>query len=138
MAPRPVSPSERQRRVEYLEPLVAYLRDHHYIAGLVADEALQRALADGETTLRSQTSWLPKMKRGDATIPPWFVEQCCAVLDKNVAEVMGAEWVIRFGADGRGLESGGAERAPVGSPRLQRPWSRGAAADADADAGTAA
>lgn len=124
MAPRPVAPSERQRRVEYLEPLVAYLRDHFYIAGLVADEALQRALAAGETTLRSQNSWLPKMKRGDATIPPWFVEQCCAVVGKSVLEVMGTEWVIQFGADGRGLESGGTERAPVGSPRLQRPWGR--------------
>lgn len=116
--PRPVPLSERQRRVEYLAPLVAYLLERRYVAGLIAEDALERARLIGEATLRSQTCWLAKMKRGDATIPPWFVEQCCAVIGKSVEEVMGAEWITRFGADGRG----GAETAPTGAPRLQRPW----------------
>ena len=103
------------RRVDYLAPLFAYLREHHYVAGQVAREAGVRG---GRAIWRQR---LLQMKRGVAVTPPWFVAQCCAVIGRSVAEVMGAEWVSRFGADGAGLTSGGTEEAPVGPGRIQKP-----------------
>ncbi|HEU5349634.1 MAG TPA: hypothetical protein VFU63_13565 [Ktedonobacterales bacterium] len=103
------------RRVEYLAPLFAYLQDHHHVAGQVAREAGVR----GGRAIVRQRLW--QMKLGVAVTPPWFVAQCCAVIGRPVAEVMGAEWVSRFGADGAGLASGGTEEAPVGPGRIQKP-----------------
>lgn len=95
------------RRREYLAPLFAYLRVHHYIAGSVAREAGERGGYPVTPILLAQ------MKRGERIILPWFIAACCAVIERSVAEVMGAEWVARYGADG----AGGSEEAPVGQPR---------------------
>lgn len=99
-----------QKRREYLVPLFVYLRAHHYIASSLALEAGERG---GYPIQRIR---LAHMRRGSSVTPPWFIEQCCAIVGKSVEEVMGAEWVERFGADGRG----GTEAAPVGKPRIQK------------------
>lgn len=109
----------QERRVEYLAPLVAYLRERHYIAFAIVEEALNRAVAAGEEPMRVHPNWMPMMQRGQRRVPPWLVEQCCAVIGRPVEEVMGAAWVTRFGADGHG----GTEVAPTSVVRRQRPWS---------------
>lgn len=128
--------AESWRRGEYLAPLVAYLRAHHYIALPILRDAAARAVASGEEPMLVHGNWLPMMRRGQRVVPPWLVEQCCAVIGRTVEEVMGAEWVRRFGADGRG----GMEASPIGSPRIQRPWryssKRPRSASPDADSGT--
>lgn len=108
----------QERRVEYLAPLVAYLRERHYIAFAIVEEALNRAVAAGEEPMRVHPNWMPMMQRGQRRVPPWLVEQCCAVISRSVEEVMGAEWVKRFGADGHG----GTEIAPTSAVRRQRTW----------------
>ena len=123
--PQPVEPAEIERRKEYLAPLYAYLRAQYGWVGAsdVTDAARLRAEQVGEVVARNRLTWInrqAKMRQGECVTPPWFIEQCCAVIGKPVSEVMGAEWVKRFGADGRG----GTERAPVRQPRQQKPWSR--------------
>jgi hypothetical protein len=61
-----------------------------------------------------------RMRRGRSITPPWFVAECCAVIGRPIAEVMGADWVRRFGVDG----CGGREMAPVGPLRVRRPSRR--------------
>lgn len=103
---------EVRRRHEYLAPLFGYLRSHFFIAGLVAQEAGRRR-GQSLTAVR-----VAIIKRGEQVIFPWFVAECCAVIGKSVEEVMGAEWVARFGESGDG--EGGSEIAPVGIPRTYR------------------
>ena len=122
MSPRPLGQKTMREtmraRQQYLAPLFVYLRAHRYTASLVAHEASER----GGYPFTAVRVW--QMKRGTSVTPPWFVEQCCAVIEKSVAEVMGSRWVARFGEDGRGLPSGGTEEAPVGEPRIQKPPNR--------------
>jgi hypothetical protein len=101
---------EIQRRREYLAPLFAYLRAHHYIPGLVARDAGERGGMPVSSILLTQ------MKRGERVIPPWFVAECCRVIGRSTRAVMGEAWVKQFGRTGRG----GAEDAPVGMPRTYR------------------
>jgi hypothetical protein len=118
--------AEIQRRIEYLAPLYAYLHAHFLIPGRLV------AAASAEVGSPISSVVLSQMKRGERVIPSWLVAVCCQTLGRPVAEVMGAEWVRRFGEDGRG----GAENAPVGEPRVYaRPADRriaGAAAAAGA------
>jgi hypothetical protein len=58
---------------------------------------------------------LSRMKVGYQIIPPWFVEACCVVIGRSPLEVMGPEWVRRFGEDGRGGRAG-QEIAPTAIP----------------------
>ncbi|HEU5347351.1 MAG TPA: hypothetical protein VFU63_01945 [Ktedonobacterales bacterium] len=121
---------DAERRVQYLAPLVAYLREHHHIGLPIVREACARAVEAGEEPMLVHGNWLPMMQRGQRRVPPWLVEQCCAVIGRTVEEVMGAEWVKRFGPDGRG----GAEIAPTGVVRRQRTWGihrRAATGDAE-------
>jgi hypothetical protein len=106
-------------RVEYARPLLVYLRVQDIGWSRVTDGAVARAVAAGHPVIGSGHLKLWHFKRGIAAIPPWFVQETCAVLGKHVAEVMGEEWVRRFGEDGRG----GQERAPVRPSRMQRRWS---------------
>ena len=92
--------------------MFGYLRSHFFIAGLVAQEAGRRR-GQSLTAVR-----VAIIKRGEQVIFPWFVAECCAVIGKTVEEVMGAEWVARFGESGDG--EGGSEIAPVGIPRTYR------------------
>lgn len=114
MAPPALEESTVEARRAYLAPLVIYLRAHHYILCRVAQEAGERGGHHFPTT----RVW--QMARGYSVAPPWFVEQCCVVIEKPVEEVMGAEWVKRFGVNGRGR----VEVAPVGPPRIQKPPKR--------------
>jgi hypothetical protein len=106
---------EAELRRSYLAPLFGYLRGHHYATADVTREACARH------GLRMSRQRLSQVKRAICVTPPWFVAECCAVIGQPVAEVMGAEWVTRFGEDGRGVESGGTERAPVGRMHKTHP-----------------
>lgn len=116
MSPRPVPQEEMERRDAYLAPLMAWLRASGLPIHTVMWMACMRAKAAGEPLNTSGRIWPTKIERGLCVIPPWLVEQCCNVVGLSVAELMGEEWVRRFGADGRG----GAERAPVGRPHVKR------------------
>jgi hypothetical protein len=107
---RPSLPvGERERRQAYLAPLFVYLAAHHYVPSYVARDAGRRH--GMELTVQR----LSIIKRASAVIPDWLVAECCAVIGRSVAEVMGEEWVRQFGEDGRG----GTEIAPVSSePRV--------------------
>ena len=124
--------AEVQRRKAYVAPLFSYLLAHYYVPGRVARAAgeLESAAHGGDYVMTSTR--LALVKRGELTVPSWLVVQCCAAIEKTVEEVMGVEWVRRFGADG----CGGSEVAPVGTPRsLPRSsqTSQGIEMSADAD-----
>ena len=106
--------AEVQRRKAYLAPLFTYLLDHYYVAGRVAAAAGEREHAESGREYKVTGVRLALLKRGELMVPPWLVEQCCAVIGKSVEEVMGAEWVKRYGPDGWG----GEETAPTGTPRM--------------------
>jgi len=106
-----------ERRIEYLAPLVAYVRGRGMQFGRLLGQVSLLARVSGQPINFSGRLWPRTLERGLSVIPPWLVEQYCVVLSQPVAAVMGDEWVKRFGADGRG----GEESAPVGSPRIRRP-----------------
>jgi hypothetical protein len=110
-----------ERRIEYLAPLMAYVRARGEQPGRLLNRASLVALGAGEPINRSGRLWARPLERGLSVIPPWLVERCCALLGQTVAAVMGDEWVKRFGADGRGGEGETGESAPVDSPRIRRP-----------------
>jgi hypothetical protein len=113
-----VPDGEVDLRVAYLTPLLTYVRALPMQPGRLLSMACLRAKAAGLPLTISGRVWPDKLARGRCVIPPWLVEQCCAVLGAPVSVVMGAEWVKRFGADGRG----GSERAPVGFPHLKHAY----------------
>ena len=114
MAARPLQEGAIKARQEYVAPLFEHLRAHHYRASVVAYQASVR----GGYPFTAVRVW--RMIRGRSITPPWFVAECCAVIGRPIAEVMGADWVRRFGVDGRG----GTEMAPVRPLRVQRPSGR--------------
>jgi predicted ribosome-associated RNA-binding protein Tma20 len=42
---------------------------------------------------------LSHIKRGGCLLPPGFIEGACREMGRTVEEVMGAEWMRRYGAD---------------------------------------
>ena len=119
--PAPLPDGEVERRIEYLAPLMAYLRASGVQLESFMRLVSQRAKRAGVAINTSGRLWIRRMEVGQCVIPRWLVEQSCAVLDLPVAEVMGAEWVKRFGADGRG----GEEAAPTGDPHIKRVYQLG-------------
>ena len=126
--------AEVQRRKAYIAPLFAYLYAHYYVAGRVAYAASEREIEEHGGEYPVTAARLSLLKRGELTIPPWFVAQCCAVIERSVEEVMGAEWVGRFGLDGLG----GKEDAPVGIPRFYPKLGKAPESDTADTADTAA
>lgn len=109
------------RRREYLAPMWRYLRGHVRSVAQVMEAARQLAEAGGEAVPGDARRWhwkVSKIRQGTSVAPPWLVQRSCEVIGKSVAEVMGDEWVVRFGADGRG----GQDDAPVREHRDGSRW----------------
>lgn len=107
---------EIELRVEYVAPLFAHLRVSEIMLESFMRMVSQRAKRAGLPMNTSGRLWAARIERGQCVIPRWLVEQSCAALGLPVAEVMGDEWVKRFGEDGRG----GDEFAPTGDPHIKR------------------